>query len=146
LLVEADHRVLGVVGLGVQVEHILHGCERRAHLWDAPALAQPGRQPLFVSTRRTVSSEMPPTTPRCTSSSASSCIDQAVRPSGGLAQASATSTASRIQHRLGTRARSLHKRGFEAFLDEAMPNPFGRRAVGVQRSRDLLVGVPLVGQ
>jgi hypothetical protein len=91
---------------------------------------------------------MPPTTPRCTSSSASSYIDQAVRPSGGLAQASASSTASPWVSSTGsaTGARSLRERRFEPFLDEPMPYPFGRRAVRMQGRGDLLVDPPLIGQ
>jgi hypothetical protein len=84
-LVEADHRMIWIVWLGVQVEQIFHGChEGWAHLRNAPVLLEPGLEPVFLSVRRTASSEIDPTTLRTTSSSASSCIVQHVRPSGGV--------------------------------------------------------------
>ena len=53
--VKADHRPLGVIGFGVQVQHVLHvGHEVGAYLWDAPFLLLPRLEDVFLSRWRTV--------------------------------------------------------------------------------------------
>ena len=55
-LVEADYRPLGVIGFGIQVQHVLHmGDEVGAHPGDAPLLFLPRFEEVFLSRRRTVS-------------------------------------------------------------------------------------------
>src|SRR5581483_3349936 len=91
-LVEADHWTTWVVALGVQVEDVFHGGYKGwTHFRDAPVLLEPRFEPVFLSVRRTASSEMAGTTRRTTNSSASSCIVHEVRPSGGLLHAKAIS-------------------------------------------------------
>ena len=54
--VKADHRPMGVIGLGVQVQHVLHGGhELGAHLGDAPLLLLPRLEGVFFRCSRTVS-------------------------------------------------------------------------------------------
>jgi hypothetical protein len=100
--VHTDHWPLGIIGFGVQVEHIFHPPEElRGDLSDAPLLLLPGLEIVFFNTRRTVSSEMDSTTPSSTSRSAKSCIVQCSRPSGGALQARATRKASCLPSSLG---------------------------------------------
>ena len=53
-LVKADYRPLGVIGFGVQVQHVLHvghvGHEIRAHLRDAPLRLPPRLESVFFET------------------------------------------------------------------------------------------------
>ena len=96
-LIEADHRMIGVVGLVVQVKHILHpGHELPAYLRDAPFLLLPRLEFVFFSVWRTVSREMLSANPIWTTLSASSCSVQCVCPSGASLQAMATRCASCI--------------------------------------------------
>ena len=61
--VEAHTRALRIVGLRIEIKHILHvPDEVWADRWDAPLFPQPGLQCVFFSVRRTVSSEMESTT------------------------------------------------------------------------------------
>src|SRR5579859_1355554 len=93
-LVEADDWSTRIVALGVQVEYVLHGRhEVWTHFRDAPVLLEPWLEPVFLSVRRTASSEIDGTTRRIISSSASSCMVHEVRPSGGLLHANAISVA-----------------------------------------------------
>ena len=91
-LIEADHRVLRIVGQQVGLDHVLHapdvlgvGLGR-----DAPRLNDPRLDVVFFSAWRTVSVLTASTSPKTTSSSASSCKVQWQRPSGGSLQASWT--------------------------------------------------------
>jgi hypothetical protein len=94
-LVKTDHRTLRVIRLGVQLQHRLHSPNKvRRHLRQTPLLLLPRLERVFFSVRRTVSSEMVATTPNSISRSASSCIVQHSRPSGGALQASAIRNAS----------------------------------------------------
>jgi hypothetical protein len=62
LLVQADDRPRGVVGLRVELQDILHGRDKRtAHPGQAPLLVSPRLQFVFWCTCRTVSGEMPST-------------------------------------------------------------------------------------
>jgi len=71
-LVEAHHRPVGVAGLGIQVQHVLHGChELPVHLGDAPLLFLPGLEGVFFSRSLTVSYDRLSTTPNSTTLSAS---------------------------------------------------------------------------
>ena len=66
-LVEADHRPLGIVGLGVQVQDILHvGHEVGTHLGDAPLLLLPRLERVFFKCSRTVSWDKDSTRPSST--------------------------------------------------------------------------------
>src|SRR5262249_29996761 len=94
-LIEGDDAIVLHVVFGVQVEHIFHpvdelGTNRR----DAPFLLQPGLEIVFLSVRRTVSSEIESTTPRETSLSAKRCMVQTFWSSGGVEQAQAMRVAS----------------------------------------------------
>ena len=68
-LVKADHRPLGVIGFGVQVQHVLHvGHELGAHPWNAPLLLLPRLEGVFLRCSRTVSWDKRapiPTPPPC---------------------------------------------------------------------------------
>src|SRR3954469_10493918 len=111
LLVEVNHPAQLVVGLGVEVEHLLHaGDVLRRDRRDTPLLLQPRLDPLFFSTRRTVSCEQLSASPHSTTRPASSRIVQRPRPSGAWLHASATSRASAFSERQGRapgRGRSL---------------------------------------
>src|SRR4051794_17589150 len=81
-LVKAHTRTLGILRLGIQIQHILHMINKfGTHGRDDPLLDLPGLENVFLSVRRTVSSEMVSTTCNATSSSASSCIVQRACPS-----------------------------------------------------------------
>ena len=55
-LVKAHHRPIGVVGFGIQVQHILHGRhEFAAYFRDAPLLLPPRLEGVFLSLSLTVS-------------------------------------------------------------------------------------------
>src|SRR5579864_2566515 len=93
-LVETYDWSTRVVALGVEVEDVLHG---RHEVWtyfrNAPVFLEPWLEAVFLSVRRTASSEIDGTTRRTISSSASSCMVHEVRPSGGLLHAKAISVA-----------------------------------------------------
>src|SRR6266545_1706295 len=94
-LIKAHVWALGVLGFRIQVQRILHMIDKGGiDLWNAPFFDLPGLQDVFFSVRRTVSSEIDSTTPRPTSSSASSHMVQTAWPSGGVEQASAIRWAS----------------------------------------------------
>jgi hypothetical protein len=90
-LVEADHRTLRVVGLLVEVQHLLHPPDEPGAPFgrDHPALDQVGAQFVFLSVLRTVSWETFPTMPSSTALSAKSLMLQRSLPSGACEQASA---------------------------------------------------------
>jgi hypothetical protein len=47
-LIKADHRVLRIVGFGIEVQDILHARHVFAvHLWNAPHLLAPGFELVF---------------------------------------------------------------------------------------------------
>ena len=78
-LVEADHRFLGAIGFGVQVQHILHmGHEVGTHLGNAPLLLLPqpapypipGLEGTFLRWRRTALQDSDSTSPNSTTLSA----------------------------------------------------------------------------
>src|SRR5262249_42492137 len=94
-LVKAHARTLGIFRLGIQIQHILHMIDKfGTHGRDDPLLDLPRLKNVFLSVRRTVSSEMVSTTSNATSSSASSCIVQRACPSGAALQAVAIRRAS----------------------------------------------------
>src|SRR5215211_64216 len=111
-LIEADHRATRIGGFGIQIEDGFHAPdEGRGQFGDAPLLALPGLEVVFLSVRRTVSSEMRSTTPRATSRSASNCMVHGLSGPRGLSvQARAMSVASWALSRSGAapgRVRSL---------------------------------------
>ncbi len=66
-LIEADHRPLGVVGFGIQVQDILHVSHKAdAHRGDAPLFPLPRLEDVFFRYRRTVSWDRDSTTPSST--------------------------------------------------------------------------------
>src|SRR4029453_7792500 len=95
-LIQADQGPLGVIGPGVDRQHVLHPPAELGVLlgWDAPALGQPRLEPVCCKTWRTVSYDTDSTTCRATSRSATSRNVQRWWPSGGALQVSATSRAS----------------------------------------------------
>src|SRR6266536_3227697 len=95
-LVQAHLGPLGVVGLGVDRQHILHAPdELGVVLWgDAPALGQPRLEAVYLKAWRTVSYEIASTTSKATRRSPSSRNVHRLRPSGGALHASATRRAS----------------------------------------------------
>src|SRR5262249_33505346 len=105
-LVQGDQRPLLVVGSVVDLQHVLHRTDELGVGLgrDAPLLPQPRLDLVFLSTRRTVSSEIVSTTSSSTSRSASSFIVHAVRPCGGAEQARAISRASPRPSSFGCRA------------------------------------------
>src|SRR4030095_3420755 len=100
-----------VVGLGLQVQDIFHvRYKLGADLWEAPLGLQAGLEVVFLSTRRTDSSEYASANSRVTTRSAKSWRVQRSRPSGAGPQASAISRASALPSSLGVlpgRGRSL---------------------------------------
>ena len=98
--------------LGVRVEHVFHhGDKGWSHFRDAPVLLKPWLESVFLSVRRTASSEMDGTTRRTINSFASNCIVQLTRPSGGLLHANAINVAWPRSSNFGTapgRGRSLN--------------------------------------
>ena len=72
-LVKADHRPLGVIRFGVQVQHVLHvGHELGAHLGNAPLLLPPRLESVFLSRLRTPSWDMEDANPNSTTFPANS--------------------------------------------------------------------------
>ena len=66
-LVKADHRPLRIVGLGVEIQHVLHGRhELSTYLGDAPLFLEPRLERVFFSRRRTVSGDKDSTNPNST--------------------------------------------------------------------------------
>src|SRR6188474_3785034 len=93
-LIEADGRAGRIVRLGIEVEHVLHardelGADGRDH----PLLLEPRLELVLLRSSRIASSVMSGTISSSISLSASICIDQRCRPSGGFVQASATTYA-----------------------------------------------------
>src|SRR3712207_5342886 len=94
-LLEADDWLLRIVGLFVELQHILHAPHKlRSHLRDAPLFLHPRLNVPLLSVRLTVSSEISTTISSSTSLSATSCMLQRFLPSGGSLQARATRYAS----------------------------------------------------
>ena len=94
-LIKTDRRSLGVVGLLIQVQDILHGRYKLcAHRWNAPLLPLPGLQLVFLSIWRTVSGEMDGAKPNSTTFLAKRRSVQRPRPSGGVLHATAITWAS----------------------------------------------------
>ena len=94
-LIKTDRRSLGVVGLLIQVQDILHGRYKLcAHRWNAPLLPLPGLQLVFLSIWRTVSGEMDGAKPNSTTFPAKRRSVQRPRPSGGVLHATAITWAS----------------------------------------------------
>ncbi len=61
------HRPLGIVGLGVEIQHVLHGRhELSTYLGDAPLFLEPRLERVFFSRRRTVSGDKDSTNPNST--------------------------------------------------------------------------------
>lgn len=80
-LVEVDLRALWVVRRGVEIKRLFHRCDELAvDRRDTPMLFQPRLELVFLSVRRTVSSETVSTIFNSTSRSASNCIVHRVRP------------------------------------------------------------------
>jgi hypothetical protein len=66
-LIKAHHRKAGVIGLGVEIQHLLHAPHKfSADRRDTPLLFQPRLDRVFFSVRPTVSSEMASTIPTST--------------------------------------------------------------------------------
>src|SRR5579864_5319394 len=87
LFVKTDQRGLGIIGLGIQVQHILHGCHKvGVDVRNAPLLMLPRLQRVFLSNWRTVSGEIPRTYPNSTALPASMRTVQWSCPSGTLLQ------------------------------------------------------------
>src|SRR5262249_21647311 len=76
-LVKVDFRALRVIGGGIQIQHLFHGRDELAtDSRNTPLLFQPRLELVFLSVRRTVSSEIVSTTFNSTNRSASNCIVQ----------------------------------------------------------------------
>src|SRR6266487_1595271 len=87
LFVKTDQRGGGIIGLGIQVQHILHcGHKVGIDVRNAPLLMLPGLQCVFLSNWRTVSGEIPRTYPNSTALPASIHTVQWSCPSGTLLQ------------------------------------------------------------
>src|SRR5260221_835601 len=87
LFVKADLRSAGIVGLGIQVQDVLHGRHKVGiDVGNAPLLMLPGLQGVFLSNWRTVSGEVPRTYPNSTALPASMRSVQWSCPSGTLLQ------------------------------------------------------------
>src|SRR5215203_905513 len=100
--VKADHRILGIVLLGIQIKHIFHAPDKLGtDARNAPFFLAPRLHIVFLSVRRTVSSEIAWTSLSSMSLSASNCIVHCLRSSGGVLQAQATSVASALPSSLG---------------------------------------------
>src|SRR5947207_15325428 len=96
-LVEADHRPVGIGRFGIEVEHVFHaGDIFTIDLWNAPHILAPGLRPFSASRRRTVSPDRLSWSVSLTIAPAKSSSVQRARPSGGVAQAVATSRASSL--------------------------------------------------
>src|ERR671912_1447035 len=95
-LIQAHLRAVGVIGPGIDLQHILHPPAELGVLlrWDAPALDQPWLEPVCFKACRTVSYDTDSITCSSTSRSAKSRNVQRLWPSGGALHASATNWAS----------------------------------------------------
>src|SRR5207247_223456 len=95
-LVEADHRPPLVVRPMINLDHVFHPRHELAARLPrkAPLLLPPRLESVFLSVRRTVSSEIASTTFNSTNLSASSCMVHSTRPAGACEQAIAISRAS----------------------------------------------------
>src|SRR5262249_29250247 len=94
-LVETHHRKARVIGLGVEIQDLLHPPDKFAtDRRDTPLLFQPGFNCVFFRVRPTVSSEIASTIPTSTNRSASNCSVHRLRPLGGRLQAVAMRNAS----------------------------------------------------
>src|SRR6266446_302499 len=83
LFVKTDPWSLGIIRLGVQIQHVLHGRHKvRIHGGNAPLLMLPGLQRVFFSNWRTVSGEIRRTYPNSTAWPASIRTVQWSCPSG----------------------------------------------------------------
>lgn len=89
-LIQADHRAQRIIRTLIYIQNVLHPRYKlRPGLWNAPFLLLPGLKFVFFSVSITAVSEMLPTTPSRTSSSAISCKVHRSRPSGACEQAMA---------------------------------------------------------
>src|ERR671911_2311061 len=95
-LIQAHLRAVGVIGPGIDLQHVLHPPAELGVLlrWDAPALGQPRLELVCFKTWRTVSYDTDSTTCSSTSRSASNRNVQRLWPCGGALQVSATRWAS----------------------------------------------------
>jgi hypothetical protein len=125
-LVQADERHLGIVRLGVDVQHFFHRryecatCFRR----DNPLLFTVRLQRVFLSARPIVLSLARSTMPSSTTLSSSKRSVQRARPSGGAEQASAVSRA------VFRRQKSVLLQGARAVCGSAQPPGLLRRIGG----------------
>src|SRR5947209_4430800 len=93
--IEADAWPVGITGQCIQIQHVLHVPNKFAsYRGNAPLLLLPGFEHVFLSVRRTVSSEISSTMPTCTSRSASNCIVHLTWSLGGVLHAKAMRYAS----------------------------------------------------
>src|SRR5499427_10298551 len=93
--IKVDLRARGIIGLLVEVEHVLHGGDKLgAHVWQAPLLFLPGLKFVFLSTCRTVSRAIDGAKPNSTTLSAKSRRVQCACPSGAGVHATAIKCAS----------------------------------------------------
>src|SRR5579859_496427 len=106
-LVHTDLRRGGIIGVGVHVEHVLHGADElpAGGRRQTPFLLQPGLHLVFFSTCRTVSWETRSTYANATIFSANSRSVHRAAPSGAGLQASVTSCASATPSTSGRRVR-----------------------------------------
>ena len=94
-LVKANHRTLGIIGFGVEIQDILHVSHKfRAHLGNAPLLLLPRLKGVFLRRWRTPSWDMEGVSPNSTTFPASRRRVQWSCPSGGGLQAKAIRWAS----------------------------------------------------
>src|ERR671926_837939 len=92
---KVDLRARGIIGLLIEVEHVLHGGDKRGiHVWQAPLLFLPGLELVFLSTWRTVSRAIAGAKPSSTTLSAKSRRVQCACPSGAGVHATAIKCAS----------------------------------------------------
>ncbi len=95
-LVQADGRIGQVIGLRIQVQHILHGRnEVTAYGWDAPLMMLPGFELILFNKDRIVSRAMCSTNPSSTALPASRRSVQWSWPAGASLQARITAEAER---------------------------------------------------
>lgn len=94
-LIDADHRILRIVGSLIDIKHLLHRCHEGTALSgkDHPFPFRSMACSHFFKTLPTVAWEMEGTISSTTSLSASNLSDHCECPAGGLLQASATSLA-----------------------------------------------------
>src|SRR5918994_1889934 len=95
-LVQAPLREPGVIGTSVDLQHVLQAPDKLSVGFggDDPLLPQPGLEPVFLSTQRTVSYDSESTCSSSTIQLANSRRVQRPCPSGGALQATATRWAS----------------------------------------------------